>query len=64
MLYVDTSVLVALHTQEARSTAASHWYAACAEQLVSAAWCVSEFASALGIKQRTGQIDEAAAQSA
>ena len=64
MLYVDTSVLVALHTQEAKSGAVSRWYAACAEQLVSAAWCVSEFASALGIKQRTGQIDEVAAQTA
>lgn len=64
MLYVDTSVLVALHTPEAKSGTVSRWYAACAEQLVSAAWCVSEFASALGIKQRTGQIDEAAAQTA
>ena len=27
-------------------------------------WCVSEFASALGIKLRTGQIDEAALQAA
>jgi predicted nucleic acid-binding protein len=62
MLYVDTSVLVALHTPEEKSADVSRWYAACAEELVSAAWCVSEFASALGIKQRTSQISEAEAQ--
>jgi len=64
MVYVDTSVLVALCTREAKSADVSRWYAACADDLVSAAWCVSEFASALGIKQRTGQIDEAEAQTA
>lgn len=64
MLYVDTSVLVALHTPEAKSADVSRWYVTCADRLVSAAWCVSEFASALGIKQRTGQIDEAEAQTA
>jgi predicted nucleic acid-binding protein len=64
MLYVDTSALVALHTREARSTDVSRWYAACTDDLVSAAWCVSEFASALSIKQRTGQIGEADAQAA
>jgi len=64
MLYVDTSVLVALHTREAKSAGVSRWYAGCADELVSAAWCVSEFASALAIKQRTGQIGEADAQAA
>lgn len=64
MLYVDTSVLVALHTPEAKSADVSRWYAACGDKLVSAAWCVSEFASALGIKQRSGQIGEAEAQTA
>ncbi len=64
MVYVDTSVLVALYTHEARSSDVSRWYAACADELVSAAWCVSEFASALAIKQRTGQIAEADAQTA
>ena len=64
MLYVDTSVLVALHTHEARSAEVSRWFAACTVELVSAAWCVSEFASALGIKRRSGQIGEAGAQTA
>jgi uncharacterized protein len=64
MIYVDTSVLVALHTREQKSAAVSRWYAACTDDLISAAWCVTEFASALGIKQRTGQINEAEAQKA
>lgn len=62
MIYVDTSVLVALYTKEIRSTDVSRWYADCTDELVSAVWCVSEFASALGIKQRTGQISDTEAQ--
>jgi len=61
MLYVDTSVLVALCTNEARTADVVNWYAACADELASAAWCVTEFASALGIKQRTGQLTESQA---
>lgn len=64
MVYVDTSVLVALYTHEAASDAVSRWYAACTDELVSAVWCVPEFASALGIKQRTGQINEVEVQKA
>jgi predicted nucleic acid-binding protein len=56
MVYVDTSVLVALYTNEIKSADVSRWYGSCSDELVSAVWCVSEFASALGIKQRTGQI--------
>lgn len=57
MVYVDTSVLVALCVNETKSAAVARWYAACTDELISAVWCVTEFASALGIKQRTGQID-------
>ena len=64
MVYVDTSVLVALHLNEPRSADVANWYSACADELVSAMWCVTEFASALGIKQRTGQIAEAEGQAA
>jgi len=56
MIYVDTSVLVALCTHETKSAAVSRWYAKCTQELVSAAWCVTEFASALGLKQRTKQL--------
>ena len=64
MLYIDTSVLVALCTNEAKTADVVKWYAACNDELASAAWCVTEFASALGIKQRTGQLTEAQAQTA
>ena len=64
MLYVDTSVLVALCTNEAKTADVLKWYAACTDELACAAWCVTEFASALGIKQRTGQLTESQAQTA
>ena len=64
MLYVDTSVLVALCTNEAKTADVVKWYAACTDELASAAWCVTEFASALGIKQRTAQLTEPQAQAA
>lgn len=64
MLYVDTSVLVALCTNEAKTADVIKWYAACTDELACAAWCVTEFASALGLKQRTGQLTEAQAQTA
>jgi len=64
MLYVDTSVLVALCTNEGKTADAIKWYAHCAQELASAAWCVTEFASATGLKQRTGQLTEEQAQTA
>ncbi|MBK4738241.1 type II toxin-antitoxin system VapC family toxin [Noviherbaspirillum pedocola] len=62
MIYVDTSVLVALCTNEPKSSDVARWYGRCSDELISAMWCVTEFASALGIKQRTGQITSAQAQ--
>lgn len=64
MLYVDTSVLVALCTHEAKTADVIKWYADCTDELASAAWCVTEFASAMGLKQRTGQLTESQAQTA
>jgi predicted nucleic acid-binding protein len=64
MVYVDTSVLVALFVNEPHSAAAANWYAGETSALVTAAWCVPEFASALGIKQRTGMLDARQAQQA
>lgn len=64
MIYVDTSALVALIVNEPGSAAVAAWYAAAKSELVSAAWCVTEFGSALGLKQRTGQLDAAQAQQA
>lgn len=64
MVYVDTSVLVALIVPEPHSSAVGRWYGRTRAELVSASWCVTEFASALGIKRRTGQIDASQAQQA
>lgn len=64
MVYVDTSVLVALFLNEPHSMAAAQWYSREKDELVAAAWCIPEFASALGIKQRTGAIDAQQAQGA
>lgn len=64
MLYVDTSVLVALCTHETKTADVLTWYASCTDELASAAWCVTEFASAMGLKQRTGQLTESQAQTA
>ena len=64
MLYVDTSALVALIVPEPGSAAVARWYAGATGELASAVWCVTEFASALGIKQRTGQLDSSQAQQA
>jgi predicted nucleic acid-binding protein len=64
MLYVDTSVLVALCTNESKTADVMKWYSNCTDELASAAWCVTEFASAMGLKQRTGQLTESQARSA
>jgi uncharacterized protein len=56
MVYVDTSALVALIVNEAGSASVAKWYATTQTELVSAAWCVPEFASALSLKQRTSQL--------
>lgn len=62
--YVDTSVLVALCVNEPKSVDVSRWYSKSKDKLVSSVWCVTEFASALGIKQRTCQVDDAQAKEA
>jgi len=64
LTYVDTSVLVALIVPEPKSAAVARWYGRTRAELVSAAWCTTEFASALGIKQRTSQIDALQAREA
>jgi predicted nucleic acid-binding protein len=64
MIYLDTSAIVALIVNEPGSAAVSTWYAAARSELVSAAWCVTEFGSALGLKQRTAQLDADQAQQA
>ena len=64
MLDVDTSVLVALCAHEAKTADVVKWYSNGTEELASVAWCVAEFASAMGLKQRTGQLNQSQAQTA
>jgi predicted nucleic acid-binding protein len=56
MIYLDTSALMAMHTHEVSTPAVLAWYGQLdATPICSATWCITEFASALSIKQRTGQ---------
>ncbi len=52
MIYLDTSVVVALLTPEKRSAHALDWFAQSREPLISSDWLITETHSALGIKQR------------
>ena len=52
MIYLDTSVVVALLTPEDRSPQALDWFAQCREPLISSDWLITETHSALGLKQR------------
>jgi len=57
MLYVDSSILVGLCTKESKSPAINKWYENSRDlQLISSTWMFTEFASALSMKERTGQI--------
>jgi hypothetical protein len=52
MIYLDTSVVVALRTPEDRRPLAPDWFAQCRESLISSDWLITETHSALSIKQR------------
>jgi uncharacterized protein len=52
MIYLDTSLVVALLTPEARSPQALDWFEHCRDPLISSDWLIAETHSALGIKQR------------
>lgn len=62
IVYVDTSVAVALFVPEAATTAITDWVAATDAPLVSADWIMTELASALSIKERRGDLSAADAQ--
>lgn len=57
MIYLDTSAAVPMFVPEPASDAVDAWYKACAESLVASDWILTEFASALSIKLRRGEID-------
>ena len=56
IVYLDTSVAVALLVPEAKTASVQAWFATCSDLIVSADWMVPEFASALSIKERRKDI--------
>lgn len=62
MIYVDTSVIVALLTVEPKTQDVTAWYAALRDAPISSDWLLTEFSSAISIKLRTGQLSEASAK--
>ena len=56
MIYLDTSTAVALFVAEPASELVDAWLSACSVALVSSDWIVTEFASALSIKHRSGAL--------
>ena len=64
MIYLDTSVVVALLTPEERSPQALDWLEQCKGTLISSDWLITETHSALGIKQRHHGLSPQARQAA
>jgi predicted nucleic acid-binding protein len=57
LIYLDTSVLVALLTKESSAPAIMRWYAKSDEAVfVTSDWSLTEFSSALALKVRTKQL--------
>lgn len=60
MIYPDTSILIAAATREVNTAAALELLgSAKSGELLASDWTETEIASALGVKQRSGQIDGA-----
>lgn len=64
MVYLDTSAAVPIFVPEPASEAIVGWIAANDDLLVSSDWIMTEFASALSIKVRQGEIDTRQARAA
>lgn len=56
MVYVDTSVWMALLFPEVHSSSVAAWFSSAGRTLVSADWVRVEFESALAFKRRSGQL--------
>ena len=56
--YLDTSLLVAAYTTEAKTRSVQTWLGEqTADELAISDWVITEFSAALSIKLRTGQLD-------
>ena len=64
MIYLDTSVAIPMFVPEPASDAVDAWFESCDDPLISSDWILTEFASALAIKERRGEIDQKQAQTA
>ena len=64
MIYLDTSAAIPLFIPEPISDSVDAWFEACDETLISSDWILTEFASALSIKVRRGEIEQKQAQAA
>ena len=56
MIYLDTSAAVPLFVAERSSELVDRWLSECDVPVVSSDWMVTEFASALSIKERSGTL--------
>jgi predicted nucleic acid-binding protein len=56
MIYLDTSAAVPLFVAEPSSELVDRWLSACDVPVVSSDWMLTEFASALSIKERSGAL--------
>ena len=59
MIYLDTSVAVALLVPEPRTADVQAWFAGLAEATIGSDWLLAEFASAIAIKQRRSELSDA-----
>ena len=64
MIYLDTSVVVALLLPEENSEIALRWFEGCRAPMISSDWLIPETHSALGIKQRVHGLPSAACAAA
>ena len=64
MIYLDTSAAIPLFVAEPASDAVDAWFESCDEPLISSDWILTEFAIALSIKERRGEIGQKQAQTA
>jgi uncharacterized protein len=62
MIYLDTSVAIALFIPEVKTASIKEWFELCSDPIVSADWILTEFASALSLKERRGDITAHAAR--